>query len=127
MKRARSSSPEVDNDQLSAKQIVEWVAKLNTHFLTTKQRWFVCNECGELIVGGSPTYLATSKWGYERPFCEGCTLECSCGETHSHAMAYKHEGCDKIEDKSDDLEGSLTESVSEETLAHFKKSVAKDS
>ncbi len=59
-------------------------------------KWFVCAECNWLVEGDAE-YYAVNKWGDERPFCEGCLLECpdpNCEETpFAPSMSYRHEDC----------------------------------
>jgi len=61
---------------------------------------FVCHDCQKVNMG-TPDYLATSKWGYERPFCYDCVKYCNhCEESYCSNMSYRHEECEQ--DKGDD-------------------------
>jgi len=77
----------------------------NTAFKKCKDKdkaWFVCDSCNKLKMGGAH-YLDTSKWGYERPFCDSCTSYCkSCGEWYSNDMDYRHEDCGGEGDEGDE-------------------------
>jgi hypothetical protein len=60
--------------------------------------WFVCCDCGRLCLQDdgqhADPYLATSKWGYERPFCAACHLWCdTCEEPYCREMACQHDEC----------------------------------
>lgn len=60
----------------------------------TYREWFVCHDCNDLVLI-EPTYMETSKWGYERPFCGECLFNCEfCGEDYVKSMSYKHDECD---------------------------------
>lgn len=54
---------------------------------------YVCVNCDRLNIG-FPFELETSKWGYEKCFCETCACYCDvCKEYYAPSMAYRHEDC----------------------------------
>ena len=89
------------------------VEQINDHMKKTDM--FICDECGELKLG-FPIELATSKWGYERDFCEDCAEYCKyCQEYYAPSMEYKHEDCryDYPIESSEEEEESEEESKEE--------------
>ncbi len=77
----------------------ELIQRLN---LTVENReWFVCDDCNLLCVGVA-TYVNTSKWGSERPFCGKCVTYCAkCEELYCGQMEYRHEDCGSAETEDD--------------------------
>jgi hypothetical protein len=72
--------------------------------VNARTRYFICDECNLLCTGGA-TYLDTSKWGYERPFCQQCRLYCrACKEYYAPPMSYMHEDCDDGDSDEEDEE-----------------------
>jgi hypothetical protein len=76
----------------------ERIRELNTLQKEYKLAWFVCDDCQQLTLcdDQSPgdNWLATSKWGYERPFCDACILWCdTCATAYSRALSNYHDDC----------------------------------
>jgi len=82
------------------------------------QECFVCDGCTAIKLE-SPTYMETSKWGYERPFCDDCILHChDCGEDYVYETAHQHEECkpndsDKEDDDGDNEDAELEQPVND--------------
>lgn len=79
-------------------EIRKRINELNALQNKQQAQWFVCDDCARLCLYDDmkrvETYLATSKWGYERPFCDDCQRYCeSCKESYCQEMAYEHEEC----------------------------------
>lgn len=88
---------ETEDKKISAfKDIIK---KLNKKQGKLRISWFVCDSCNALNSDEIPRYMATSKWGSERPFCSSCTNYCKeCSEYYSNSMSYQHDDCNNSEE-----------------------------
>ena len=76
----------------------------------------ICFECGIVLDLKCIKWEATSKWGYERPFCSSCVSVCGrCHETYVRAMEYQHQDCEKSSESESD-ESSQSESESDDEI-----------
>lgn len=63
---------------------------------------YVCVGCDRLNIG-FPLELETSKWGYEKCFCEKCACYCDdCEEYYAPSMQYRHEDCKELSSGADE-------------------------
>ncbi len=91
-KRARIDTDDADG------ALERCVAEANR--LIGKKAWFVCFGCDKLCLGRGED-METSKWGYERVFCDTCVLHCDgCDEDYVDSMAYRHDDCPKEKSSS---------------------------
>ena len=85
---------------LEHQKIRKTIEALNKKHDDMKFNWFVCFDCQKLTFGDTVRYLATTKYGDDRPFCIHCTMHCA----HCHQIY-----CSKIEHKHDHSERETDE------------------
>jgi len=92
-----------DDELLENEQVIDFILKIARKKQRPIDFCYGCTE--EIFKADKVQYLETSKWGYERPFCENCILECTdprCAQIYCTEMAWKHDDCNKNLECSDD-------------------------